>query len=69
MKTEYGEIRIFPSRAIDERIAAFEVFERGVEGHSLQGADRIVGQIIQSLVGLDPDGAIAVYNSATNQIL
>lgn len=69
MKTEYGEIRIFPTRDIDARIAAAEVFENRPERYPIQEADRIVGQIIQSLVGLDPEGAIAVYNSVTSRIL
>lgn len=69
MKTEYGEIRIFPTREIDARIAAVEAFENPGERYSIQGAEHIVGQILQSLIGLDPDGAIAVYNTATNRIL
>lgn len=69
MKTEYGEIRIFPTRDIDARIAAVEAFENMAERYPIQGAEHIVGQILQSLIGLDPDGAITVYNTATNRIL
>ncbi len=69
MKTEYGEVRIFPTRDIDARIAAAEVFENRPERYHVPGAEHIVGQIIQSLVGLDPDGAIDLYNAATNHIL
>ena len=69
MKTEFGEVRIFPTKDIDARIAAAEVFGNRPERYHVPGAEHIVGQIIQSLVGLDPDGAIAVYDTATNYLL
>lgn len=69
MKTEYGEIRIYPTREIDAQIAAAEVFENRAERYPVPGAEHIVGQIIQSLVGLDPEGAIDVYNNSTNHLL
>jgi len=69
MKTEYGEIRIFPTREIDARIVAAAVFENQPVKQPLDGAEHIIGQVIQSLIGLDPEGAIAVYHSVTSQIL
>lgn len=69
MKTERGEIRIFPTKAIDARIAASGVFESRIEDHPVQEGDRIVGQIIQTLVGLDPDEAIDAFHHATSNIV